>query len=961
MKVSLFKDYKSISNPPIEVEVSRIFDRVKNGHHKELIEKIRKEKDKKTRSELKKELPCVVFTGYLGRGIEKTSTAGNNYISYREDNSLTSHSGLCVVDLDDLGAKNLKSSKDTIIKSFPSVVSIFVSPSGTGLKVIFRIPADIKKHRGHYLAIVQDMEKIGFECDTTSINEARLSFESYDPDIYVNLDAEVYDDFILIEEIVPIEIPHPSRGTVLTNFDKMNIAAHMIDKAPDGYKHHTLVRAAYLLGGYISSGVVDENDAVAMLRKRISARNIQDKDSAFKTIDDGIAKGKLKPIYEIEQIEEEFKTYISKEEFKDEQRGYNFLSDNDKIDKDLEKYIIDGESQGLPTNYEQLDRHFRFKENSFNVILGHDNVGKALSLNTPLVTPNGWTTMGKIKVGDTLYDERGFPTTVTHSFDVLNGKKVYEIYFSNSEVIKSCEDHLWKVTTLDGTEKVITTKYMVENGFLNKRNQSKYRIKLPDPISFPKKELPINPYLLGVWLGDGTSKSSHITAHIVDFYKYKEIFESLGFTITYNSYKDDIIRFKVSKNDVPLVTLLKSSLLFDNKHIPTIYLRGSIEQRLELLQGLMDTDGCCNKGGRLEFCTKLPQLKEGFCELLSSLGIKWSHSIKKGYHYISFVCGKDYLEVFKLPRKLDKMRLQNNRMRTVTIRNIVEIESEPVRCISVDSPNNLFLCGKTMIPTHNSTAVWFLAIIASCLHDWKWIIYSPENKTYRIKKIMIDFVLGQKSEQVSKTKFLKAKEFVDEHFYFIRKDKEHTIFDLLNYGAVLCKDDPKIKGFMIDPYNSLIMDYQGKGKGLSGYEYHLKAATNIRIFSEKYCSVYLNAHSVTGSRRNMLDADGVLKRPRKDDIEQGGLWANRCDDFIVIHRKVKSEDEWMFTEFHVDKVKDVETGGSVTYEDAVKLKLMYFSDFVDEHGFSALEDFRKDFFGVGKQSTIPLGNPNEAF
>lgn len=629
MNVSLFQNYNAISKPPVKVDVVKVLRRTQNGKHKELIDLIRASKRKAERTILKKKLPCVVFSGYLGNPVKKKKRdTGEEYISYRDDKSLSEHSGLCVVDLDDLGSDNLDDSKELIIKSMPSLFSIFISPSNTGLKAIFKIPESIERHRGHYLAILRDLEKLGFEPDTTSINESRLSFESYDPELYLNVDAVVFEDFIVVEEPEDLKVEGKSFSG-LTDYKKLSIAASMIDKAPDGYKHNTLIKASYLMGGYIAGGMVDEDEAVQMLKTRICARNINDKTSAFNTIADGISKGKLKPIYEIEQIEEEFKIYLAKDEFADEQRGFSFLADNSKLDVDLQQYIEDGEKEGLPTGYKTLDRHFRFKEGSFNVILGHDNVGK-------------------------------------------------------------------------------------------------------------------------------------------------------------------------------------------------------------------------------------------------------------------------------------------------------------------------------------STLVWFLAVTAACLHDWKWIIYSPENKTYRIKKVMIDFVLGQKSEQVSRVKFERAKEFVDSHFYFIRKDKEHTVFDLLNYGAVLCQKDPMIKGFMIDPYNSLKMDYQGKGKGLSAYEYHLKAATNMRIFAEKHCSVYMNAHSVTGSRRGMLDAEGILKRPRKDDIEQGGLWANRCDDFIVIHRKVKSEDEWMFTEIHMDKVKDVETGGSVTYDEPVKLKLMFFSDFIDEYGNSPLDNFRKEYFKVGTQSKIEI-------
>ncbi len=628
MYVSLYKDYKAIYKPPHKVHIKTVLQRTKNGKHKELIENIRNCEDKKERNELKNLLPCVVFSGYCGKGVKK-----KGYISFREDDSLTEHSGLCPIDLDDVVEYMDLEKAKFALSNLHYVYSAFISPSGKGLRAICKIPASIKTHRGYYRGILRNLESFGFKVDGTSINESRVSFESYDPNLYLNENATEFTDYIeeKSEEVVKI-----TKVAETTDYSKLNIAARMIANAPDGYKHHTLIKAAYLMGGFVTSGKVKEDDAVKMLQDSISARDIDDKRNAFKTIDDGIKKGKLKPIYEIEEIEEEFNLYISRKEFQDEQRRYNFLVDTKELDNKLYNYIENGEEEGKSTGYDDLDNHFRFKENNFNVILGHDNVGK------------------------------------------------------------------------------------------------------------------------------------------------------------------------------------------------------------------------------------------------------------------SFI-------------------------------------------------------------------IWFLAVVASAKHGWKWIIYSPENKTYRIKKQLLDFVLGEKiNKQTHRKVISRAKAFVDEHFIFVRKDKEFNAFELLEYGAILCQEDKDIKGFMIDPYNSLSLDYKNKGQGLSSYEYHLKVATNMRIFAEKYCSIYLNAHSVTGSRRNMTTEDGVLKRPQKGDIEQGGLWANRCDDFIVIHRKVKSEDEWMFTEFHVDKVKDVETGGGVTYSDPVRLRLNYYSDFVNDYGNSALTSWRKGYF-QGEQQQIPLLSPEEAF
>lgn len=630
MNISLYKNISQVSSPPKLIKVKELLYDILGGKYKDLILNLRQSNDKST---LKRNLPCVVFSGEMTNGVSKVSNSGKSYISYRDDTSLTTHSGLCIFDFDHV--TNLQGVKEKMC-AIKEVYAVFVSPSGDGLKVLFKIPKNIKKHRGYYKSILLDLDGMGIvSTDSTSINESRLCFVSYDPDLYINEYAETYMNYIEDADDIVVVNTTVDNSHVVTDYTKLNISAKMIDSCDDGYKHHTLIKASYLMGGYIASGKVREEDAVGMLRTRILNRNVKDKSQAFKTISDGIAKGKNKPIYEIEEIESEFKTQLSKIEYEDEQRGYSFLVNNNEVDKKMMSYITDGVTGGYSTGSNELDLHFVFKENTFNVMLGHDNVGKSL-------------------------------------------------------------------------------------------------------------------------------------------------------------------------------------------------------------------------------------------------------------------------------------------------------------------------------------LAWFLAVCASSLHGWKWIIYSPENKIHRIKKQLIDFVLGKQSNNVNPDMFEKAKQFVDSHFLFLRKDREYTVFELLEYGELLCKSDSSIKGFLIDPYNSLNLDYKNRGKGLSAYEYHLKSATNMRIFSEKYCTIYLNGHSVTGARRNMLDADGILMRPRKDDMEQGGLWANRADDFLVIHRKVKSEDEWMYTEIHVDKVKDVESGGRVTFDEPVKFKLMYGADFIDSSGNSPLTKWRSGFFH-GKQEVLPLMETNDVF
>jgi hypothetical protein len=128
----------------------------------------------------------------------------------------------------------------------------------------------------------------------------------------------------------------------------------------------------------------------------------------------------------------------------------------------------------------------------------------------------------------------------------------------------------------------------------------------------------------------------------------------------------------------------------------------------------------------------------------------------------------------------------------------------------------------------------------------------------------------------------------------------------------------------------------------------------------------VNAHSITEARRLKIDDSGNIPRPYKSHIDGGAIWANRADDFYVIHRQVKNPEQFMFTELHVDKIKDSDTGGNLTRgdEEAVKLQFWNGSDFVDpDTRVSPLKEWRRDFFGIGEQAKldIPLGSPDIAF
>jgi len=348
--------------------------------------------------------------------------------------------------------------------------------------------------------------------------------------------------------------------------------------------------------------------------------------------------------------------------------------------------------------------------------------GKALALDTPLATPTGWTTMGDVRVGDQLFDEQGRICNVTYVTEVMFGRPCYRVRFSDGEEIVCDEDHLWTVDARHCRRNPITltTKEMAPRVDLptSRRNERRYRIPLTKPLQIPDVDLPMAPYSLGVWLGDGSCSSSVVSLAEWDYpeiskqihlsgetYGLREIdheSHTCTGTITANHSKTTSFQARLRKLD-----------LLGNKHIPVIYLRSSYSQRMDLLQGILDTDGHACKNGNSEIVIKYPKLADDFGELLSSLGVKYGRTEKfveldgktyGPYQRFHFTIHRD-IPAFRLQRKQQRLRLRPKTRPLSASRRIISIEptkSVAVRCIQVDSPSHLYLAGRKMVPTHNT-------------------------------------------------------------------------------------------------------------------------------------------------------------------------------------------------------------------------------------------------------------------
>ncbi len=247
---------------------------------------------------------------------------------------------------------------------------------------------------------------------------------------------------------------------------------------------------------------------------------------------------------------------------------------------------------------------------------------------------------------------------------------------------------------------VSTTKQILDTLVSNRKSKAfNHAIPTTKPLNLTEVKLPIAPYTLGAWLGDGTTIDGSICS------EDEEVLES----IRNDGY---VVRKRESTPNMygilGLQAQLKECGLYGNKHIPAIYSRASYEQRLALVQGLMDTDGYVRTDGLCELSVTHHELAKGFLDLILTLGVKATmregdstlYGRVTGTRYrISF---KTDLPVCRLKRKVDRLPEKLKTLRPL-YRYIVSVEPitpVPMRCISVDGPDNTYLIGDAYIPIH---------------------------------------------------------------------------------------------------------------------------------------------------------------------------------------------------------------------------------------------------------------------
>lgn len=357
-------------------------------------------------------------------------------------------------------------------------------------------------------------------------------------------------------------------------------------------------------------------------------------------------------------------------------------------------------------------------ESKAAVIWGHVDLGKLLCVNTEIPTTNGLKKIRDVQVGDSVFALDGTPTEVISKSAEEIPEKCYKVAFSDGTSLLAGAEHQWLVWSGDRytkgkPPKTMTTQEMLDAGLYvgkspRKYPLTKYRVPVTQAVQYPEKQLPVSPYALGAWLGDGTTDQPEITCgdkEVTDRvmqewpggWNVREVTKDSGAVI-------QVIRRRES------LPVLRELGVLGHKHIPEMYKTASVAQRLDLLRGMMDTDGHAVVAGdfnTVELMFVHQQLAEDALEVIRSLGEKATLRTGPvpGYGYLKYRIHwtASDLNPFWLPRKaaVIERREKSKRLRAKAITSITPIEPIPMVCIGVAHPSHTYIAGRGYTVTHN--------------------------------------------------------------------------------------------------------------------------------------------------------------------------------------------------------------------------------------------------------------------
>lgn len=430
-------------------------------------------------------------------------------------------------------------------------------------------------------------------------------------------------------------------------------------------------------------------------------------------------------------------------------------------------------------------------------------IGKAIPNYTLIPTYDGYKKVEDIKVGDYLFGEDGMPTKIIARYPQPEKKEIWKVTFSDGRIAECCGQHLWEYRyeshkgyayRTEDIETIYERSLNLKNGLKNADGKGyRFHIKLNKAVNYPAKQYSLSPYAMGAFLGDGSLRYSNnnksfqfssendeipnlicksLLRYGYDIHAEKSSSHNFNWYFKFNDNNKHPIWVEEFFKDHPELWNLKS----EDKFIPKEYLLGSVNQRLSLLQGLMDTDGSIDSKGRTSFTTVSKKLKDDVIELCHSLGYVATYLVdKREEKYTTGECYKIHIQtpkkdknkLFRLQRKIDIAEKYINTSKREEYKDhlaIVNIEKTDKKtemtCFTVNNDSHLFLMNDYIV-THNTRSMIADACYISCdkIYDenFGWIktgisqptlFIATEQDLSEVQTMMIAFLSNVNEEHI---------------------------------------------------------------------------------------------------------------------------------------------------------------------------------------------------------------------
>ncbi|HEX8253759.1 MAG TPA: replicative DNA helicase [Thermoanaerobaculia bacterium] len=387
---------------------------------------------------------------------------------------------------------------------------------------------------------------------------------------------------------------------------------------------------------------------------------------------------------------------------------------------------------GLPTGYDRFNEMTSgFQPGDLIILAARPSMGKAQPLDSKVLTRRGWTCMGSLQIGDELASVDGAESRVVGVFP-QGEREVYRVTFSDGRSAECCLEHLWRVSYRTWREpRVLSTEKLIEM-LQRKRYRGRLYVETFSGEFGNDADLPVDPWLLGVLLGDGTTHGSGVGFSTASAELLQRVGDVVGndFDVTTSGGYDYRIvqkgpktRGRGYRTENPLKVALESLGLWDrrahDKFIPKRYFSSSLQSRAQLLKGLLDTDGWVERWGSVRFASSSEQLAQDVVELVRSIGGTASYFSKRtsytydGEHRMgrpSYVCNIQLPAgaQMQLLQAKEARRKASVRQRRLTIRSIEPTRFTQTQCIAVSHPSRLYITDGFTV-THNTSFMMNIA------------------------------------------------------------------------------------------------------------------------------------------------------------------------------------------------------------------------------------------------------------